>query len=187
MNSDSKSATIVSLFQTLGRGGDRDYGSDRVSQLAHALQCARQAERSGATPALVAAALLHDIGHLINADGRAAFQRQEDARHETLGARYLEQWFGPDVTVPVSLHVEAKRYLTAIEAEYHDGLSTASKQTLALQGGAFDLTDAAAFRTLPYMSDAVALRRWDDGGKLPDAEVPPLEHYIPCLNDVLRS
>ena len=186
MNSDSKSVTIASLFRTLTRGGDRGYGNDHVTQLAHALQCARQAEQTGATPALVAAALLHDIGHLINADDRAAFQRGEDARHETLGARYLEQWFGPEVTVPVELHVEAKRYLTAIEAQYHDGLSTKSKQTLALQGGPFDSAEAAAFRALPHMSDAVALRRWDDGGKLPDAEVPPLEHFVPYLDAALK-
>lgn len=186
MNLKSKSATIATLFQTLARGGDRDYGSDRVTQLAHALQCARQAEQTGATPALVAAALLHDIGHLINADDRTAFQRRKDARHEILGACYLEQWFGPDVTVPVSLHVEAKRYLTAIEADYYVGLSTKSKQTLALQGGPFDSAEAATFRALPYMSDAVALRRWDDGSKLPGAKMPPLEHYMPYLDTALE-
>ena len=186
MNSTNKIRTIASLFQTLGRGGDRDYGGDNVTQLAHALQCARQADDTGAAPTLVAAALLHDIGHLINADDRVAFRRHEDARHEILGARYLEQWFGPDVTVPVSLHVAAKRYLIAIEAEYYDGLSTKSKETLALQGGPFVAADAATFRTLPYMSDAVALRRWDDGGKIPGAEGPPLEFYEPHLHAALK-
>ncbi len=186
MTSDSKSQTIAALFQTLARGGARNYGSDHVSQLAHALQCARQAAETAAAPTLVAAALLHDIGHLINADDRAAFQRHEDASHEILGARYLEQWFGPDVTVPVSLHVEAKRYLTAIEREYYDGLSTKSKETLALQGGPFDAAEAEAFRSLRYMSDAVALRRWDDGGKTSGAKVPPLEFFEPYLHAALE-
>jgi phosphonate degradation associated HDIG domain protein len=186
MPSDSKSRTIASLFQTLALGEDRDYGTDRVTQLAHALQCARLAEETGATPASVAAALLHDIGHLINPEDQATFQRHEDARHEILGARYLEQWFGPDVTVPVSLHVDAKRYLTAVETEYYDGLSTVSKETLALQGGPFDSTEAARFRALPFMSEAVDLRRWDDGAKSSGTEVPPLEFYEPYLHAALK-
>ena len=46
------------------RGGDT-YG-EGVSQLEHALQCAACAERDGASPALIAATLLHDIGHLLH-------------------------------------------------------------------------------------------------------------------------
>jgi gamma-butyrobetaine dioxygenase len=129
---------------------------------------------------------MHDIGHLINSEDRAAFQRQEDARHEILGARYLAQWFGPDVTVPVSLHVDAKRYLTAVEPEYYDGLSTVSKQTLALQGGPFQPDEAATFGALLFMSEAVDLRRWDDGAKLPGTEVPPLAFYEPHLHAAFK-
>ena len=177
MTEDDKAATIEALFAVLKRGDSRAYGSERVTQYEHALQCAQQAERAGAAPALVAAALLHDVGHLINPDDRAASRRGEDARHENLGAQYLEQWFGPDVTGPVSLHVDAKRYLTAVEADYHDGLTKQSKHTLALQGGPYDSEGVAAFRSRPFAEDAVALRRWDDGGKVAGAEVPTLEHY----------
>lgn len=38
---------------------------DRLSQTAHALQTAAQALQAGASDALVTAALLHDVGHLL--------------------------------------------------------------------------------------------------------------------------
>lgn len=186
MTSDRNAATIETLFAVLRRGAERDPGSESVNQLEHALQCAWQAEQAGASPALVTAALLHDIGHLVNPDDRAAFGRGEDARHEVLGARYLEQWFGSDVTIPVRLHVEAKRYLIATDADYHDGLSEKSKQTLALQGGPIDSGQIAAFRSRPFAEDALALRRWDDGGKLADAKVPSLEHFEPQVSAALK-
>ena len=56
---------IAHLFATRGVN---QYGREAVSQLEHALQCAQWAEKSGETPATVAAALLHDLGHQI---GRA--------------------------------------------------------------------------------------------------------------------
>ncbi len=186
MISDSTAAAIQTLFAVLQRGGTRDPGGERVNQLEHALQCAQQAEQAGATPALVTAALLHDIGHLINPDDRAAFGRGEDARHEILGACYLEQWFGADVTEPVRLHVEAKRYLTATDAAYHDGLSSKSKRTLALQGGPIDSAQSAAFRSRAFAEDAVALRRWDDGGKVAGACVPALEHFEALVAAALK-
>lgn len=186
MTEDGRSRTIDLLFETLSRADDRDYGTDRVTQLAHALQCAHQAEQAGATSAMVAAALLHDIGHLINADDRAAFRRGEDARHEVLGARYLEQWFGPEVTEPVALHVEAKRYLTASDPDYFDGLSSKSQQTLALQGGPFDAEEALEFRARLFADDALDLRCWDDGGKVVDASPPGLESFRACIEAVLK-
>src|SRR5262245_30661022 len=54
---------VLALFRA--RGGSR-YGGESVSQLAHALQAAQRAENEGATPALISAALLHDIGHLLH-------------------------------------------------------------------------------------------------------------------------
>ena len=182
----SDSATIQTLFAVMKRGGARDYGGDRVNQLEHALQCAQLAEHADAKPALVTAALLHDIGHLINADDRAAFDRGEDARHEILGAQYLEQWFGPEVTVPIRLHVEAKRYLTATDDDYLDGLTQKSKETLALQGGPFGPEQIAAFRSRPFAADAVALRRWDDGSKVAGAPVPALGHFETRLVAALK-
>jgi predicted HD phosphohydrolase len=36
-----------------------------------------------------------------------------DDKHEELGQAWLQNWFGPEVTEPVRLHVAAKRYLCA--------------------------------------------------------------------------
>ena len=49
-----------------------------------------------------------------------------DNRHSDQGAAWLAQWFGPEVTEPVRLHVAAKRYLCTTEAGYCDRLSPAS-------------------------------------------------------------
>ncbi len=53
---------LIALYRTYGA---RQYGREAVSQLEHALQCAHLAESAGAAPALVAASLLHDVGHMV--------------------------------------------------------------------------------------------------------------------------
>ena len=92
-------------------------------------------------------------------------------------ARYLSRWFGPEVTEPIRLHVPAKRYLVATDPAYGTLLSPESARSLELQGGAMDAGEAEAFRRQPYAAEAVALRRWDDLAKAPDAATPPLQHF----------
>ncbi len=162
------------------RQGARQYDDEPISQLAHALQCAAWAERAGAPPPLVVAALLHDYGHLVAAD-EAAARHGIDAQHERIGAAALARWFGDDVVAPIRLHVDAKRYLCVAEAGYAAALSPASVRSLALQGGPFTAAGAAEFLARPFAPDAVALRRWDELAKDPDAETPGLDHYRPLL------
>ena len=157
---------ILALY--LARGHER-YG-ERVTQLDHALQCASLAAGEGAAVSLVAAALLHDYGHLIDDRGHMAERDGLDGAHEAVGAAALAAWFGPAVTAPVALHVAAKRYLCAVEPGYFEALSPASKLSLELQGGAFDPDEAAAFIARPFAQDAVRLRRWDDWGKALEPE-----------------
>ncbi|KZD08978.1 phosphonate degradation HD-domain oxygenase [Oceanibaculum pacificum] len=171
------SDTADTLFAIIDAQGGREYGTEPVTQLQHALQCASLAEQAGAQPALIVACLLHDIGHLIDPDANKARARGEDARHEAQAERYLKQWFGPDVIQPARLHVDAKRYLCATDVGYYDSLSPASKHSLEMQGGPFDREDEQEFIALPYARDAVMLRRWDDMAKLPDAVTPPLSHF----------
>ena len=169
---------VDTLFTILKEQGDRHYGdAESVTQLQHALQCATQAENAGAGAALITAALLHDIGHLINPDARAAIRRKEDARHEESGSNFLAQWFGEDVCAPVRHHVAAKRYLTATEPDYFAALSKGSVRSLEVQGGPFDSDSAAAFIKQPYADDGVQLRRWDEGAKDVNAATPSLEHF----------
>jgi phosphonate degradation associated HDIG domain protein len=161
MNAEAVIDEIVALFDL--RGAER-YG-ERVSQLDHALQCATLARRDGAPDTLVAAALLHDYGHLIDNRGRMAEEAGEDGGHEAVGAIALSRWFGPATTQPIALHVAAKRYLCAVEPGYLDALSPASKLSLELQGGPLSAADATNFAARPFAADAVRLRRWDDWGK----------------------
>jgi len=165
--------TLDRLFAE--RGNDR-YG-ESVTQQAHALQCAALAEAEGAPASLVTAALLHDIGHMLHGDPKGAAARNMDDRHERIGAGWLARAFPPAVVEPVRLHVDAKRYLCAVDPGYHDGLSAASAHSLALQGGPFARDAAARFIAQPFAEEAVRLRLWDDQAKVPDAQIPGWEHF----------
>lgn len=161
----------------LERAGSERYGMEAVSQLEHALQCAMHAERSGSSPALVAASLLHDIGHLVGEGDEGLAERGIDAGHETIAAEWLAQHFTPAVVEPVRLHVDAKRYLCRAEPHYWNGLSQASKTSLDVQGGIYSTEAAAAFIAQPFADDAVKLRRWDDAAKTPRLKTPDLAHF----------
>jgi phosphonate degradation associated HDIG domain protein len=165
---------IVEIFEA--KGGEAYFG-EPVSQLEHALQAAYYAERDDAPPWLVAAALLHDIGHLLHDMPEHIADLGIDARHEDLGHAWLAQHFGPEVTAPVRMHVDAKRYLCATDAEYLSLLSPASVHSLQLQGGPFSEGEAREFEQRPFAREAVRLRRWDDLAKAPGMRVPGLEHY----------
>jgi phosphonate degradation associated HDIG domain protein len=167
---------IDTIFDYL-RAGQKHYGESSVTQLEHAIQCATLAEREGASPALVAASLLHDLGHLINPEDRAQTARREDCEHEQIAADYLERWFGDDVTLPVRLHVAAKRYLTATDPGYAATLSAGSALSLDLQGGPFSPEAAQGFAAQPGAIDAIRLRRWDERAKEAGAKTPPLDYF----------
>lgn len=166
------------LTDMIERRGSALYGGEAVTQLQHALQCAQLAEEDGASPALITAALLHDIGHLLEDGFDEAAQHDDDRRHEDLGNAFLARWFGPEVTEPVRLHVAAKRYLCAAEPGYFDGLSPASRHSLMLQGGVMSAPEVAEFEAGAYADDAVRLRRWDDLGKDPAMETASLAHFL---------
>lgn len=173
-------AEIEALFAR--RGGDH-YG-EGVSQIEHALQCAGLAEAAGASPAIVAAALLHDVGHLLEAEDAA---NEGDRRHERSGAALLARLFGAEICAPIALHVAAKRYLCAIEPAYQAGLSAASQASLALQGGPFDENGVRAFQRRRNWRAAVAVRRFDDGGKSTEPSRRTFADYLPLLEQAGRA
>lgn len=179
---------IDEIFSVLEGKGGRHYGdAESVTQLEHALQCATNAEGAGAEPGLITAALLHDIGHLINPDSREAIKREEDARHEYEGAAYLAQWFDDDVWQPVRHHVAAKRYLTATDDRYFSRLSPGSVRSLNLQGGPFDAAKADEFITQPFAKDGVRVRRWDEAAKVVGAKTPSLCHFRQYIEASLKK
>lgn len=167
---------LPTIHAVFAKRGNDHYG-EGVSQLEHALQCAAFAERDGASNALVVAALLHDIGHLLHDLPEDVADQGIDTQHESIGSVWLSQHFGPEVSEPVRMHVAAKRYLAATEAGYFDLLSDASKLSLKLQGGPMSPEEVKAFRAERYFADAVRLRRWDEEGKIVGYKGPDTAHF----------
>lgn len=163
----SRASSVDEVLELMHAYGHDHYG-EGLSQLEHALQTATLAERAGASDELVVAALLHDVGHLL--DLRAGRTVEEGTRHEHRGARYLAGLFPAAVTAPIALHVAAKRYRCAVDPDYLSNLSEASQRSLQDQGGAFDADEVAAFDRVPGAPAALALRAWDDAGKDTDIE-----------------
>jgi phosphonate degradation associated HDIG domain protein len=168
-------ADIERLFRDHGH---IEYSGEGVSQLEHALQTAQLAEGGRAAPELVTAALLHDLGHLLNLQGETPTERGIDDRHQYFAIPFLRSLFPPAVIEAIRLHVDAKRALCALEPEYYEHLSGDSKRSLTLQGGVFSREDLQAFLARPHAEDAMRVRRWDDAAKLPGAATPPLSHYL---------
>ena len=141
------------------------------------LQAAALAEADRGEAALIAAALLHDVGHLP--------RRDRGWRHGQAGAAWLGQWFGPAVTEPVRLHVAAKRYLCAAEPDYSGAVGRIGPH-LGVQGGPMTGAEAAAFEAQPHAPEAMAVRRWDDQAKDPEVTPPPFAHFAPLLEALDR-
>jgi len=177
----SRLHAIRDLFATRGNS---QYGGEAVSQLEHALQSAALAMADGADDALVAAALLHDVGHLLHDLPADAPDTGIDDHHENSAARMLADLFGPDVCEPVRLHVAAKRYLTATDPDYMATLSGPSVTSLMLQGGPMTTPEQEAFRRLSHWEAAVRLRRYDDAAKVPDVCTPSFADFVPLLERV---
>jgi len=169
---------IEMLFERLGH---RAYSGEPVTQLEHALQSAALAQADGAAEPLVAAALLHDIGHLVNDLGESPSERGIDDLHQFHGAKCLRPLFDRDVTEPIRLHVQAKRFLCAVRPGYLEVLSPDSQRSLRLQGGVYSAAQAEAFGQTAFAADAVRLRLWDDTAKVAGLATPALSNYLPLL------
>lgn len=180
------SAPLDAIDKLFSVHGTLTYG-EAVNQIEHALQCADLAEKSGASDALIVATMLHDVGHMMHRDAAGALQAGVNDVHESLGSKFLARWFGPEVSQPVALHVEAKRFLCRRDSSYHDRLSPISKRTLELQGGPMTAAQADSFEKLPYAMDAVAVRQWDDQGKRAAVETPPLAHFLEIVKRCIAT
>jgi [1-hydroxy-2-(trimethylamino)ethyl]phosphonate dioxygenase len=183
LNQHSIVDQIIDLFEN--HGGSLYFG-EQVTETEHALQAAHLAEKSGASPEMIAGALLHDIGHLLHGLGEDIAEHGVDGKHEDIGAQWLEGHFPAKVLDCIRLHVDAKRYLTATEPGYLEDLSEASKRSLELQGGPFTSTEVMEFeaRESNYKA-AIQVRRWDDEAKIVGLKVPPASHYKSLLESLL--
>jgi phosphonate degradation associated HDIG domain protein len=172
---------IRHLFDTYG---DIAYSGEPVTQLEHALQTATLAEEAHAPDTLVAAAFLHDLGHLLNLQGESPTQRGIDDLHQYVALPFLRPLFSDAVLEPIRLHVDAKRCLCAIDPDYFSTLSPDSVRSLALQGGIFSKEEADAFMKKPFAEHAMQLRRWDDLAKAPHRVTPALDHYMTLIGNM---
>ena len=175
---------LVDIYDNKASG---QYGLSDVNQLQHALQSAKRAEDQGESAAFIAAALLHDVGHMIHDLGEDPASEGVDDSHEELAAQWLTRYFGPEVTEPVRLHVPAKRYLCGKYPNYFDKLSADSVRSLALQGGPMSAEEITEFEKNPHFQAAVRLRVIDDLAKDPAAVTPPFRHFLPAIDASLRA
>jgi gamma-butyrobetaine dioxygenase len=170
--------TVVDEFRALMEArGFEPYG-ENISIAEHSLLTALAAEESGASETLIAASLMHDVGHWLDEpDDEYGIHF-----HAALGGDWVAKRFGSAISEPVRLHVEAKRYLCAVDPEYVDQLSPASVYTLGKQGGPMSEREVKAFSNLLYFDDACKLRRLEDNfGKRSGVEVPSLDHFATLL------
>ncbi|MGF6771451.1 phosphonate degradation associated HDIG domain protein [Paraburkholderia sp. GAS199] len=175
---------IRSLYEQYG---NLAYSGEPVTQLEHALQSGALAEAAGANDELVAAAFLHDLGHLLNLQGETPTERGIDDLHQYFALPFLRPVLSDAVLEPIRLHVDAKRCLCAIDETYFGQLSADSVRSLELQGGIFSKEDAATFMQKPYANDALSLRRWDDLAKEANRATPDLDHFLSVVERVMTS
>ena len=179
-------SSVDRVFDVLATGGATAYFGEPVTVLEHSLQAAWIIRGTGGEETLVAAALLHDLGHLLHRDGEDAAGRGLDTRHEELAAAALAGHLPDSVLDPIRMHVAAKRYLCFNEPDYLAALSPASVESLALQGGPMTAAEAGEFLALPHARAAVQLRRADDEAKIAGLEAPELETYRPLVAALWR-
>ncbi|CEJ92803.1 hypothetical protein VHEMI08433 [[Torrubiella] hemipterigena] len=192
------------VLAVLEESGNNPYIGEPISQLQHSLQCAAQA--ASASPAVdeetQLAALLHDLGQFVPARdlNRLIGERAEilggiDASesvgrtgHDTQGGKFLRALgFSPKVARLVASHVEAKRYLCAVDATYHDKLSDASKKSLKYQGGPMAGEQLREFGANPWCGDMCRLRVWDDEAKVEGLEVRGLDTWKDMMQRHLQN
>ena len=184
LNRQNIVAFLADIFE---RRGAESYLGEPVTMAEHMLQGAWLAEADGAGEELVAAALLHDIGHYTSEFGTYSPDDTEDKHHDDSGAEILEPFFPPLVTECVRLHVAAKRYLCATDPSYFGKLSPASVHTLSLQGGPMNEAEVTEFRRNPFHAEAVRVRIWDEGGKVRGMKTRAFRDYEPLLQRVVDN
>lgn len=178
--------TIVPyLLEIFERRGPEAYLGESVSMADHMEQSAACAVADNASNAMVVASLLHDIGHFSGEFPLDALEHGIDNYHQDSGGKILAQFYPAEISEPVRLHVAAKRYLCAVDAQYFAKLSPASVNSLNVQGGEMNAAEIQQFEANAHHTAAVQLRRYDDNGKVAGLTIYKIEHYRDLLQKML--
>lgn len=169
-----KLTTLSDLLALYERKGKLQYSGESVTQLMHAWQCFLWGMRDGATPSMLLAAFFHDVGHLFQADTRSPTLEGINDFHEKVGASLLARVFNRSVSLPVAMHVDAKRYLVATDLSYLALLSDDSLRSLELQGGPMTAGEQSLFKKNVFHQEAISLRRWDEKSKEAGINAPSI-------------
>jgi phosphonate degradation associated HDIG domain protein len=171
--------TLLGLYR---KAENSDYFGEAVTQAQHASQTAALAKAAGADNVVVIAALLHDVGHLLDWDNLRRHKEVGVIDHDRAGAEYLKNLgFSRRVCQLVEGHVSAKRYLVATNPHYAAQLSPTSRMSLELQGGPMNADEAALFAATITFEDCLRLREWDEQAKAAGGSAPGMESYRDLL------
>ena len=177
------------IFHLMTSKGAAAYFAEEVTQLDHALQAAHHARINTDIEEVILAALLHDIGHLIESTPMSDENTEGlgHSDHDKLGGTYLTKLgFSNYVVDMVENHVQAKRYLVTTDPNYRKNLSEASKQTLIYQGGPMWPAEVEIFETNENFDDLILIRLCDDLAKVPDMKIEGLEFYRNIMENHLQ-
>lgn len=184
MNPEEVADEVIALY--LSKGGE-NYAGEVVTQLEHACQTAELAEKHGCDDEVILAAFLHDVGHLLT-DENETMGGYGTMNHEGVGAEFLlARGFSERLITLVKSHVDAKRYLCAVNQRYFDNLSQASKTTLLFQGGPMREDELDVFERNPLKNLIIKMRTWDEAAKELNTQVPDLQHYKGKIISVLAA
>jgi predicted HD phosphohydrolase len=167
---DSGLAALIALLTSLDGVFDAPPpDGDPVDLSQHGLHCAdllrtRRPDDVGRQ----LAGLVHDVGHAAGG-----------GEHAVAGAATVRPVLGDRVADLVAAHVDAKRYLAAVERDYE--LSPPSVTSLDRQGGAMTPGERKRFTARPDAADAIRLRRADEAAKVVGRVVPGLAAWVPRL------
>ena len=176
------------LFGLLEQQVNAAYIGEVISQLEHSVQAAQAAEKVTQDPAIILAALFHDIGHFVPGYQELECMEEYGVKdHDKIGADFLMKMGFPEkMCLLVASHVDAKRYLCYKKKNYWSRLSEASKKTLEFQGGKMTLQEAELFENDPLFEWYLKIRIWDEKAKESGISTERTTHYKKLCLELLE-
>ncbi len=132
-----------------------------VNQLEHCLQTATRAERAGADPEVVVAALCHDIGKAVSVPN-----------HPEIAAAILKPYVRPEVHDMIRVHqdFQGRHYY----AHFGGDPDAREQHRDTLEADTFELAERFA-------------DEWDQTAFDPDYDAETLEHFEPLVREVFAQ